>query len=372
MVRGRASLGPDCVLGRASASGYSVKFRLPIVASAQHGHNKRKCRSKSVLCRRDFSGLLIQSRVCGKGCGASVPNGDGPQHDRVTEILVGLRRAGLGASRRLSRRARRRLRGRRSGGGRRRPQVHLVIQHLRDLGLRLPRHLADRQRSDHPRRPRFQLRHSLCRRLGVEASISGRRRSGRPDAQVEIDWYGGIKPTWNSPLGTMNLDFGVIYYSYPGANPDFARPRRSDYVELKAGYSWSALHPSLVTGTTVYWSPDYTFETGLGVDDRNDGRLDVAASSTSSRRSSTACSAGRRAIATTATSSTSTAPTTSITTGTPVWRSPSRSSPSTSATGIRNIGGDAGEHLRRAEALRRALRVLRQGRAALSRRVGQI
>ena len=35
-----------------------------------------------------------------------------------------------------------------------------------------------------------------------------------------------------------------------------------NYFELKAGYSWSALHPSLVTGTTVYWSPDYVFETG--------------------------------------------------------------------------------------------------------------
>ena len=79
------------------------------------------------------------------------------------------------------------------------------------------------------------------------------------DAQVEIDWYGGIKPTWNSPLGTVNLDFGVIYYSYPGASDAL---EELDYVEFKAGYSWSALHPSLVTGTTVYYSPDYTFESG--------------------------------------------------------------------------------------------------------------
>lgn len=79
------------------------------------------------------------------------------------------------------------------------------------------------------------------------------------DAQIEIDWYGGIKPTWNSPFGTMNLDFGVIYYSYPGA-ADFAA--NLDYVEFKAGYSWSVLHPSLTTGTTVYYSPDYTLETG--------------------------------------------------------------------------------------------------------------
>jgi uncharacterized protein (TIGR02001 family) len=83
-----------------------------------------------------------------------------------------------------------------------------------------------------------------------------------PPADVEVDWYGGIKPTWNSPLGTINMDFGVIYYSYPGANPDSVALPDLNYVELKAGYSWSALHPSLVTGTTVFWSPDYVLETG--------------------------------------------------------------------------------------------------------------
>ena len=85
-----------------------------------------------------------------------------------------------------------------------------------------------------------------------------------PPANAEVDWYGGIKPTWDSPFGTINLDFGVIYYSYPGASPGSAVPPTNDlnYVELKAGYSWSALHPSLVTGTMVYWSPDYVLETG--------------------------------------------------------------------------------------------------------------
>ena len=33
------------------------------------------------------------------------------------------------------------------------------------------------------------------------------------DAQVEMDWYGGIRPKWHN----INFDFGVIYYSYPGA-----------------------------------------------------------------------------------------------------------------------------------------------------------
>jgi uncharacterized protein (TIGR02001 family) len=79
------------------------------------------------------------------------------------------------------------------------------------------------------------------------------------DAQVEIDWYGGIKPSWNSPFGPMDLDFGVIYYTYPGANDPAGN---LDYVELKAGYSWSPLHPKLTTGAIVYWSPDYTGGTG--------------------------------------------------------------------------------------------------------------
>ena len=79
------------------------------------------------------------------------------------------------------------------------------------------------------------------------------------DAQVEIDYYGGITPTWNSPLGKMDIDLGVIYYTYPGATDFLAE---YDYVEFKAGYSWSVLHPKLTTGATVYYSPDYFASTG--------------------------------------------------------------------------------------------------------------
>jgi uncharacterized protein (TIGR02001 family) len=74
------------------------------------------------------------------------------------------------------------------------------------------------------------------------------------DAQVEIDWYGGITPTW----GPATFNFGVIYYNYPGAG-DFLT--ELDYVELKAGVS-GTLHQNLTTGITVYWSPEYTAETG--------------------------------------------------------------------------------------------------------------
>ncbi len=41
------------------------------------------------------------------------------------------------------------------------------------------------------------------------------RRGIGNDAQVEMDWYGGIKPTWRG----ATFDFGVIYYTYPGSGP---------------------------------------------------------------------------------------------------------------------------------------------------------
>jgi uncharacterized protein (TIGR02001 family) len=81
------------------------------------------------------------------------------------------------------------------------------------------------------------------------------------DAQIELDWYAGIKPAWDTKtfIGKVDLDFGVIYYNYPGAGDNLLE---LDYVELKAGYSSTWLHPNLTTGTMVYWSPDYTNETG--------------------------------------------------------------------------------------------------------------
>jgi len=81
------------------------------------------------------------------------------------------------------------------------------------------------------------------------------------DAQAEFDWYAGIKPSWNTHtfLGKVDFDFGVIYYTYPGADDPGGE---LDYVELKAGYSSSWLHKSLTTGTTVYWTPDNFGETG--------------------------------------------------------------------------------------------------------------
>jgi uncharacterized protein (TIGR02001 family) len=74
-----------------------------------------------------------------------------------------------------------------------------------------------------------------------------------PPATVEIDWYAGIKPEWRG----ITFDLGVLYYSYPGADD----PDELDYVELKLGASGSPVDKLTLAGT-IFYSPDYTFETG--------------------------------------------------------------------------------------------------------------
>jgi uncharacterized protein (TIGR02001 family) len=83
------------------------------------------------------------------------------------------------------------------------------------------------------------------------------------DADVEMDWYGGIRPVW----GPATFDFGVIYYSYPSASYGFEAAAAGfttpdlNYVELKAGVSGNIV-PNWAVGGTIYWSPDYFGETG--------------------------------------------------------------------------------------------------------------
>jgi uncharacterized protein (TIGR02001 family) len=78
------------------------------------------------------------------------------------------------------------------------------------------------------------------------------------DAEVELDWYGGIKPTW----GPLTFDFGIIYYTYPGEG--FIAPvvgPELDYLEYKAGVSGSPF-TNATLGATVYYSDDSFGETG--------------------------------------------------------------------------------------------------------------
>ena len=83
-----------------------------------------------------------------------------------------------------------------------------------------------------------------------------------PKVTAEVDLYAGIKPTW----GPVTFDLGGIYYAYPNAGTfgNFNGGSNDvDYFELKAGYSIaSPWIKNLTSGSTLYWSPDYSFNTG--------------------------------------------------------------------------------------------------------------
>ncbi len=78
------------------------------------------------------------------------------------------------------------------------------------------------------------------------AGVWGSMVDGAGYEPVELDFYAGIKPVW----GPVTFDFGVIYYTYFWAEPD-----NLDYVELKAGASFSPIE-NLTLKPVIYFTPD--------------------------------------------------------------------------------------------------------------------
>lgn len=76
---------------------------------------------------------------------------------------------------------------------------------------------------------------------------------GSSVANIEIDWFGGVKPKWSH----VELDLGVLYYTYPSAADSEAE---LDYLEWKVGVSGSA--KKLDLGITAYYSEEYTARSG--------------------------------------------------------------------------------------------------------------
>jgi uncharacterized protein (TIGR02001 family) len=88
---------------------------------------------------------------------------------------------------------------------------------------------------------------------------SGLDWSSDPNAEVEIDYYAGFKPTW----GKATFDFGVLYYTYPGTNDVLIAPLTdpvtrdgTSVLELKASVSGELL-PKLTGTANYFYSPDY-------------------------------------------------------------------------------------------------------------------
>lgn len=95
--------------------------------------------------------------------------------------------------------------------------------------------------------------------LGVWASNIdfGGGPFGQDIANLEIDYYGGIKPVW----GKWTFDIGGIYYSYPGSCQTKCGLAELDYFELKTGVS-RTFFDKLAVYLNNYWSPNNTLETG--------------------------------------------------------------------------------------------------------------
>ncbi len=74
------------------------------------------------------------------------------------------------------------------------------------------------------------------------------------DTTMEIDFYGGLAPEWN----TVTFDIGVLYYAYPDS-PDLPTGSQN-FVEVYGGAS-APVGPFEVGGTVSY-SPDFYGEIG--------------------------------------------------------------------------------------------------------------
>ena len=91
---------------------------------------------------------------------------------------------------------------------------------------------------------------------------------GFTDPSAEIDIYGG----WRTKLGPVSLDFGAIYYLYPGETFN-GFTTNSDFLELYAKASMDIVE-GLNVGAAVFYTPDLlhyseTFAT-VGVSNKPD------------------------------------------------------------------------------------------------------
>lgn len=73
------------------------------------------------------------------------------------------------------------------------------------------------------------------------------------EAQIEIDYYGGVTAEYQG----IGIDIGLIYYTYPGASSGLDY----DYVEGKIALSYSPIEP-LTLGIGYNYSPDYFASSG--------------------------------------------------------------------------------------------------------------
>ena len=113
----------------------------------------------------------------------------------------------------------------------------------------------------------------------VGAWASNVSYAGDPDTNVEVDLYGGVRPTFAG----LTWDLGLVGYIYLN-QPDDAD---YSYVEAKVGAS-RAVGPAMVS-LTGYWSPDY-----FGASEDEAFYLEAAASASPAARWTVSGAVGRQ------------------------------------------------------------------------------
>ena len=109
----------------------------------------------------------------------------------------------------------------------------------------------------------FEPRFNIAPNIQLYAGIAGTSVKLATDPTAEIDFYGGIRPTF----GPVALDFGFIYYYYPNeraidgviitAPPAFNTTiNDTDFWEVYAKATWT-VNPILALGANLYYSPDW-------------------------------------------------------------------------------------------------------------------
>ena len=103
-------------------------------------------------------------------------------------------------------------------------------------------------------------RYNITPNLQLYTGLSGESIKFPNGAAAEIDFYGGIRPTF----GPLALDFGVWYYYYPGGNNSYTTDNfgvftaiaDASFVEVYGHATWT-VNDYIAIGANLFYTPSY-------------------------------------------------------------------------------------------------------------------
>jgi len=102
----------------------------------------------------------------------------------------------------------------------------------------------------------FEPRYNINSNWQLYVGIAGTSTKLATDPTAEIDFYGGVRPTF----GPLALDFGFIYYYYPRETQQFGPVSftlsDTDFWEVY-GKGVYTINDNFAVGANVYYSPDW-------------------------------------------------------------------------------------------------------------------